>query len=117
NTPITQRFNGFSAYSSILNKDLLYFYYFNLDIDMGRESLSRYGTLGDRSNLYSILGGKYYISHKGDTSIPFGFEKAFTSGDYIAYQNKNILPLFVLREQFLLRKILQIRPQLLRNMQ
>ncbi|HLU23503.1 MAG TPA: YfhO family protein [Bacillaceae bacterium] len=92
NTPITQRFNGFSAYSSILNKDLLYFYYFNLDIDMGRESLSRYGTLGDRSNLYSILGGKYYISHKGDTSIPFGFEKAFTSGDYIAYQNKNILP-------------------------
>lgn len=92
NTPITQDFNGFSAYSSILNQQLLFFYYFDLDIDMGRESVSRYGTLGNRANLYSLLAGKYYITKKDDNSIPYGFEKILSEGDYIAYQNMNILP-------------------------
>lgn len=92
NTPITQDFNGFSAYSSILNQQLLFFYYFDLDVDMGRESVSRYGTLGNRANLYSLLAGKYYITKKGDNSIPYGFEKILSEGDYIAYQNRNILP-------------------------
>ena len=64
NTPIVQNFNGFSVYSSILNKHLLNYYLYDMEIDMGRESVSRYMTLGDRTNLYSILSGKYYIAEK-----------------------------------------------------
>ncbi|MDY0410262.1 YfhO family protein [Virgibacillus soli] len=92
NTPIIQDFHGFSVYSSILNKQLLYFYLFDLNIDMGRESVSRYATLGDRSNLYSLLGGKYYMTTKDDQSIPYQFEKLYQIGDYIAYKNNNALP-------------------------
>lgn len=92
NTPIVQDFNGFSVYSSILNKHLLYYYLYDLEIDMGRESVSRYGTLGDRANLHSILAGKYYVTEVGDQSIPYGFERFHSSGNYIAYKNTNILP-------------------------
>lgn len=92
NTPIVQDFNGFSVYSSILNKHLLYYYLYDLEIDMGRESVSRYSTLGNRANLYSILQGKYYITEKGDHAIPYQFDKIFSSGDYVAYKNRNILP-------------------------
>lgn len=92
NTPIVQDFNGFSVYSSILNKYLLYYYLYDLEIDMGRESVSRYSTLGDRANLYSILQGKYYITEKEDHAIPYQFDKIFSSGDYVAYKNGNILP-------------------------
>ncbi len=38
NTPLMQDFNGFSAYSSILNRDLLLFYWEDLQIDMGRKA-------------------------------------------------------------------------------
>lgn len=92
NTPIVQDFNGFSVYSSILNKHLLYYYLYDLEIDMGRESVSRYMTLGDRANIYSILSGKYLIAEKGKKAIPHQFKKLFTIGNYVAYENKNILP-------------------------
>lgn len=92
NTPIVQQFKGMSVYSSILNEHLLYFYLFDLEIDMGRESVSRYSSLGDRANLYSILGGKYMIASNDQTSIPFGFERLYTAGDYTAYKNNYILP-------------------------
>lgn len=94
NTPIVQDFNGFSVYSSILNKHLLYYYLYHLEVDMGRESVSRYMTLGDRANLYSILSGKYLIAEKGKKAIPYQFEKLFTTGNYVVYENKNILPFF-----------------------
>lgn len=94
NTPIVQNFNGFSVYSSILNKNLLSYYLYDLEIDMGRESVSRYMTLGDRANLYSILGGKYLIAEKGKKTIPYQFEKIFSEGNYTAYENKNSLPFF-----------------------
>lgn len=94
NTPIVQDFNGFSVYSSILNKHLLYYYLYDLEVDMGRESVSRYMTLGDRANLYSILSGKYLIAEKGKKAIPYQFEKLFTTGNYVVYENKNILPFF-----------------------
>lgn len=94
NTPIVQEFNGFSVYSSILNKHLLYYYLYDLEIDMGRESVSRYMTLGDRANVYSILSGKYLIVEKGKKAIPYQFEKLFATGNYVAYENKNILPFF-----------------------
>lgn len=92
NTPIVQDFNGLSVYSSILNKHLLEFYWYDLQIDTGRETVSRYMTLGDRTNLYSMLGGKYYIAKDTKKAIPHGFEERFTEGNYIAYENTNMLP-------------------------
>ncbi|WP_038704894.1 YfhO family protein [Planococcus sp. PAMC 21323] len=92
NTPIVQDFRGFSAYSSILNKNLLYFYLYDLEIDMGRESVSRYATLGNRANLYSMLQGKYIIRSRGDTNIPYGFNEIHASKKYIIYENKYVLP-------------------------
>lgn len=92
NTPIVQGFNGFSVYSSILNKHLLYFYLYDLEIDTGKESVSRYGTLGNRANLASILAGKYMIAKQDDKNIPFGFQPKYAVGDYIAYENDYVLP-------------------------
>lgn len=92
NTPIVQDFQGLSAYSSILNKNLLYFYLYDLEIDMGRESVSRYATLGNRANLYSMLQGKYIIRARGDTNIPYGFNEIYSSKKYIVYENEYVLP-------------------------
>lgn len=92
NTPIVQDFRGLSAYSSILNKNLLYFYLYDLEIDMGRESVSRYATLGKRTNLYSMLQGKYIVLPKGDSTIPYGFTEALSSDNFIVYENPFVLP-------------------------
>ncbi|QMT17077.1 YfhO family protein [Planococcus maritimus] len=92
NTPIVQDFQGLSAYSSILNKNLLYFYLYDLEIDMQRESVSRYATLGNRSNLHSLLQGNYAIREKDDPNVPFGFRKFAATENFIAYQNRYPLP-------------------------
>ncbi|MGX7594732.1 YfhO family protein [Planococcus plakortidis] len=92
NTPIVQEFQGLSAYSSILNKNLLYFYLYDLEIDMGRESVSRYATLGNRSNLHSLLQGNYAIRERNDPNVPFGFRKFAATENFIAYQNRYPLP-------------------------
>ncbi len=92
NTPIVQGFKGMSVYSSILNKEILLFYLKDLEIDMGRESVSRFASLGDRANLYSILMGKYYVTEKSDRSIPYGFKEIASSGKYVAYKNEYLLP-------------------------
>ncbi|WP_307893692.1 YfhO family protein [Bacillus swezeyi] len=93
NTPLIQHFNGFSAYSSILNQHLLLFYWKDLQIDMGRESVSRYATMGDRANLYSLLYGKYYMTEKENApDVPYGFEKTDESEHYAVYKNKYTLP-------------------------
>ncbi|MBU9673179.1 YfhO family protein [Planococcus sp. CP5-4] len=92
NTPIVQDFQGLSAYSSLLNKNLLYFYLYDLEIDMQRESVSRYATLGNRSNLHSLLQGNYAIRTKDDPNVPFGFRKFAATENFIAYQNRYPLP-------------------------
>ncbi|MBT2569439.1 YfhO family protein [Planococcus sp. ISL-110] len=92
NTPIVQDFQGLSAYSSILNKSLLSFYLYDLQIDMGRESVSRYATLGNRANLYSMLQGKYTIRPIRDNNIPFGFTEIRSSDNYAVYENDHVLP-------------------------
>lgn len=92
NTPIVQDFQGLSAYSSILNKNLLYFYLYDLEIDMGRESVSRYATLGNRANLYSLLQGKYVIRPHGDANVPYGFKEIYSSENYAVYENDYVLP-------------------------
>lgn len=93
NTPIIQGFTGTSVYSSVLNQNLLFFYYHDLEIDMKRESVSRYAGFGDRANLHSLFAGKYVMRVKGDESpIPYGFIKEAESTNYIVYRNTNDLP-------------------------
>ncbi|TWT27447.1 YfhO family protein [Planomicrobium sp. CPCC 101110] len=104
NTPLVQDFRGLSAYSSILNKNLLYFYLYDLEIDMARESVSRYATLGNRANLFSLLQGKYVIAPKdaptadvlpsaeGMDNVPYGFSEIFESENFIVYENEYLLP-------------------------
>ena len=92
NTPIVQGFHGASAYSSILNKEILQFYLYDLEIDMGRESVSRYATLGNRTNLYSLLHAKYVISHHDDPNVPAGFEQLLNSANYSVFENQLPLP-------------------------
>lgn len=92
NTPIVQDFQGLSAYSSILNKNLLYFYLYDMEIDMQRESVSRYATLGNRANLFSLVRGKYIIRPTNDTITPYGFNEIITSENFTVYENENVLP-------------------------
>lgn len=92
NTPVVQDFQGLSAYSSILNKNLLYFYLYDLEIDMQRESVSRYATLGNRANLFSLVRGKYIIRTIDDLNIPYGFTEILASEKYKVYENENVLP-------------------------
>ncbi|MGE6631787.1 YfhO family protein [Bacillus sp. NPDC077027] len=93
NTPLFEGFNGMSVYSSILNQHLLRFYWTDLQIDMGRESVSRYATMGDRSNLYSLTYGKYYMRKKSASfSPPAGFKPIMESEHYVVYENTRTLP-------------------------
>ncbi|MFK2826899.1 YfhO family protein [Bacillus sp. B190/17] len=92
NTPIVQHFNGTSLYSSIFNEELLFFYWHDLQIDMRRESVSRYATLGNRTNLHSLLQTKYWMRDKQQTvNAPYGFVPFAESERYIVF--KNTLPL------------------------
>lgn len=93
NTPIIQGFTGTSVYSSVLNQNLLFFYYHDLEIDMKRESVSRYAGFGDRANLHSLFAGKYVMRNKENISpVPYGFVRTAESTNYVVYQNTNALP-------------------------
>lgn len=93
NTPLIQGFNGNSVYSSILNEKLLFLYYYDLAIDMGKESVSRYATFGDRANLHSLWRGSYKLIEKGsEDAIPYGFVPIKENESYILYKNENVLP-------------------------
>ncbi|HSI67023.1 MAG TPA: YfhO family protein [Planococcus sp. (in: firmicutes)] len=92
NTNIVQDFHSVSAYSSILNKELLYFYLYDLQVDMERESLSRYATLGKRTNLHSLLVADYTILLHGDENVPADFIEFASSEHYTVYQNTHRLP-------------------------
>ncbi|MFS0655795.1 YfhO family protein [Bacillus sp. 179-C3.3 HS] len=93
NTPLFIGFSGMSVYSSILNEHLLNFYWNDLQIDMGRESVSRYATMGDRNNLYSLTYGKYYMRDKMlSYSPPAFFEPIMESEHYQVYENTRLLP-------------------------
>ncbi|OMP67869.1 YfhO family protein [Domibacillus epiphyticus] len=93
NTPIVQGFNGTSLYSSIFNEKLLFFYWHDLKIDMGRESVSRYATLGNRANLHSLLQANYWMREKNKgENVPYGFEPFAESDQYVVYKNSMTLP-------------------------
>ncbi|MDQ0208491.1 YfhO family protein [Alkalicoccobacillus murimartini] len=93
NTGMVQDFPSISSYSSVLNQHLLFFYYEDLEIDMKRESVSRYSGFGDRANLYSLLGGKYILFPKDEEiHAPYGFEPFEENEHYVVYRNENMLP-------------------------
>ncbi|WP_102336063.1 YfhO family protein [Salimicrobium jeotgali] len=93
NTPLIQDFYGTSAYSSILNGNLLNYYYHDLEIDMKKESVSRYAGFGDRANLHSLWQGDYFMYEKDSVkNVPYGFKPASESDNYIIYKNTNSLP-------------------------
>ncbi|TSB44691.1 YfhO family protein [Alkalicoccobacillus porphyridii] len=93
NTGMVQDFSSISAYSSVLNQELLFFYYNDLQIDMKRESVSRYSGFGDRANLYSLLGGHYILFPKDEEiHAPYGFEAIKSNDEYVVYQNQHTLP-------------------------
>jgi uncharacterized membrane protein YfhO len=77
----------------VLNKHLLFFYYHDLQIDMNRESVSRYSGFGDRANLHSLFQVKYKLAdqHK-ETPIPYGFSEVANNERYTLYENENVLP-------------------------
>ncbi len=93
NTPIVQSFLGTSLYSSILNGHLLTLYWSDLEIDMGRESVSRYGTLGNRANLHHVLSSPYWMRNKNASSeAPYGFTLLAESDRYAVYESETRLP-------------------------
>lgn len=93
NTPIVQDFNGISVYGSILNEHLIEFYLNHLNVDTGRESVSRYATFGNRANLYSLFQGKYMIREKEkEERVPYGFTKILESKNYTVFENMHVLP-------------------------
>ncbi|SNZ17033.1 Uncharacterized membrane protein YfhO [Terribacillus aidingensis] len=93
NTNLVQGFPGVSIYSSILNKNLLFFYYYDLNIDMKRESVSRISGFGNRANLYSLLNGKYIMYDKQEPiDAPYGFAPYAESSRYVVYRNEKLLP-------------------------
>ncbi|MFJ8263398.1 YfhO family protein [Rummeliibacillus sp. NPDC094406] len=94
NTPIVQDFKGVSVYSSVLNGDVLNMYQKDLQIDMGRESVSRYATLGARTNLMSIWQTQFYMRENANQSIPYHYHLVKHSKNYNVYENKKLLPAF-----------------------
>jgi len=80
-------------YSSILNGNLLTLYWRDLEIDMGRESVSRYGSLGNRANLHHLLSSPYWMRHINVASeAPYGFTLLAESDRYAVYESETRLP-------------------------
>ncbi|MDN7242642.1 YfhO family protein [Planococcus sp. N028] len=92
NTPLVQNFRGLSAYSSILNGEVLHFYLTDLEIDMARESVSRITTLGKRTNLHSMLKADYTILRPNNKNVPAGFEKVLAAENFAVFENQYPLP-------------------------
>lgn len=93
NTPIVQSFLGTSLYSSILNGNLLTLYWSGLEIDMGRESVSRYGTLSNRANLHHLVSTPYWMRNQNVSSeAPYGFNLLAETEHYAVYESGTRLP-------------------------
>ncbi|MEY8749960.1 YfhO family protein [Alkalicoccobacillus gibsonii] len=116
NTGMVQGFPSVSSYSSVLNQHMLFFYYNDLQIDMKRESVSRYSGFGDRANLYSLLGGKYILFPKNqEIHAPYGFEPFEENESYVVYQNQNMLPFARVTSTVFSEEQMQDQPMLTRE--
>ncbi|WP_414056093.1 YfhO family protein [Macrococcus equi] len=93
NTPMYQKFNGVSLYSSIFDGSLIDFYYKHLKINIKEESLSRYSTFNSRSNLESLMNVRYLVRKAYQTDIPENFKLIANNGKYKIYENTKMIPL------------------------
>ncbi|WP_102694131.1 YfhO family protein [Rummeliibacillus pycnus] len=112
NTPIVQNFKGISVYSSVLNGDILNMYQKDLQIDMERESVSRYATMGARTNLMSLWQSQFYMRKNTNLSIPYHYHLVKRSPNYNVYENKALLPAFRVTNTLFSAKDLESQPVL-----
>ncbi|TWT25113.1 YfhO family protein [Planomicrobium sp. CPCC 101110] len=115
NTPLVQNFRGLSAYSSILNDEVVHFYLNDLEIDMARESVSRITTLGKRTNLHSLLKANYVILRPNNKNIPAGFEQVLAGENFAVFENRYPLPFVRASPLAYSEKELEQEPILLRE--
>lgn len=94
NTPMVQNFRGTSIYSSILNGDLLLWYLRDLQVDMTRESVSRYGTLGNRTNLMAMQQVQFYMREKTNEAVPYNYSLVKVNETTNIYESEQFLPVF-----------------------
>ncbi|WP_139994434.1 YfhO family protein [Kurthia sp. Dielmo] len=104
--------NGFSLYSSISNGPIMDMYMRDLQIDTGRESLSRYRSLGDRTNLMAAFQSQFYMRHSTYKNIPYLYENVHTSKNFTLYENQKLLPAFRVVDSFYNEEALQLESTL-----
>lgn len=92
NTPMYMGFNGTSIYSSIIDGDIIDFYYNDLKVNLRYETISRYSTFQSRSNLFSLFGVDYMMRDEDTYGIPLKFSPIMDDGTYTIYENEAPLP-------------------------
>ncbi|MFC3419710.1 YfhO family protein [Salinicoccus hispanicus] len=92
NTPMYMGFNGTSIYSSIIDGDIIDFYYNDLKVNIRYETISRYSTFQSRSNLFSLFNVDYMMREDDTYGIPLEFSPIIDDGTYTIYENEAPLP-------------------------
>ncbi|WP_017548521.1 YfhO family protein [Salinicoccus carnicancri] len=95
NTPMYMRFSGTSMYSSIINGEIIDFYYNDLKVNFTHESISRYASFQSRNNLYSLFSTDYLMREEDAGLIPSRFRPVLSDGTYTIHEN--MLPLDFIR--------------------
>src|SRR5699024_4788137 len=94
-TPMYMGFSGTSMYSSIINGEIIDFYYNDLKVNFPHESISRYSSFQSRNNLYSLFSTDYLMRQEDACLIPSYFRPVLTDGTYTSHENT--LPLDFIR--------------------
>lgn len=115
NTPIVQDFRGVSVYSSVLNGDVLNMYQRDLQIKMGKESVSRFSGVGARTNLMSLWQTQFYMRSNLNHSIPYHYHLVKQSKNYNVYENKDLLPAFRVTNALYSEKSLKNQPIIVKD--
>ncbi|GAB3069910.1 YfhO family protein [Salinicoccus sesuvii] len=92
NTPMYMGFSGTSIYSSIIDGNIIDFYYNDLKVNLRYETISRYSTFQSRSNLFSLFNVDYMMRDDNTYGIPAKFSPIIDDGTYTIYENESQLP-------------------------
>ena len=92
NTPMYMDFSGTSIYSSIIDGNIIDFYYNELKVNIRYESISRYSSFQSRSNLFSLFNADYMMREDEAYGIPSKFNPILSDGTYTVYENEAPLP-------------------------
>ncbi|MGX9135810.1 YfhO family protein [Rummeliibacillus sp. JY-2-4R] len=110
NTPIVQNYRGNSVYSSVLNGDILNMYQKHLQIDMEKESVSRYQSIGARTNLMALWQAQFYMRENVNQAVPYHYHLVKQSKNYNIYENQDLLPAFRVTNNLYSSKALDSKP-------